>query len=257
MSLLKIEGLKKLYLLDELEVKALDGIDLEVAEGEFIVVVGRSGSGKTTLLRILAGLEAKTAGEIRFRGELADGEHSLPVGMVFQEPRLLPWLTVEKNLLFPFLAGAQQESARGKAAGLLQMLGLENFGKAMPAQLSGGMAQRAALGRALIADPEIVLLDEPLGSLDYFTRATLQQELARLHCEGGRTFIMVTHDVVEALLLATRVLVLQSGRITGAFRVPLAYPRRRGDMRLQALVSEILSAIDGDSCQKEENADEF
>lgn len=257
MSLLKIEGLKKLYHLDELEVKALDGIDLEVAEGEFIVVVGRSGSGKTTLLRILAGLETKTAGAIRFRGELADGEHSLPVGMVFQEPRLLPWLTVEKNILFPFLAGGRQQPVLGKTAELLQMLGLEDFGNAMPAQLSGGMAQRAALGRALIADPEIILLDEPLGSLDYFTRATLQQELARLHCEGGRTFIMVTHDVVEALLLATRILVLQSGRITGAFRVPLEYPRRRGDMRLQALVSEILSAIDGDSRQKEEMADEF
>lgn len=257
MSLLKIEGLKKLYHLDELEVNALNGIDLEVAAGEFIVIVGRSGSGKTTLLRILAGLEAKTAGEIRFRGELTDGGHSLPVGMVFQEPRLLPWLTVEKNILFPFLANGKQQSVRGKAAELLQMLGLKGFGNAIPAQLSGGMAQRAALGRALIADPEIVLLDEPLGALDYFTRATLQQELVRLHCEGGRTFIMVTHDVVEALLLATRVLVLQNGRITGTLRVPLEYPRRRGDMRLQTLVSEVLSAIDGDCRQKEDTADEF
>lgn len=256
MSLLKIEKLEKLYPLGELEVMALNGIDLEVEEGEFIVIVGRSGSGKTTLLRILAGLEAKTAGEITFRGEQADGERSLPVGMVFQEPRLLPWLTVEKNILFPFLARGSQASAAVKAAKLLEMLGLEGFGNALPAQLSGGMAQRAALGRALIADPEIVLLDEPFGSLDYFTRATLQQELVRLHGKGGRTFIMVTHDVVEALLLATRVLVLQNGRITWSLRVPLTYPRRRGDIELQKFVAEILAAIDEDS-YKGEKIDEF
>lgn len=246
MSLLRIEGLEKLYTLEELDVRALQGIGLEVADGEFIVIVGRSGSGKTTLLRILAGLETKTSGRIEFQGKQVDAEHVLPVGMVFQEPRLLPWLTVEKNILFPFLASGQYPEVREKSSALLNMLGLKEYGNAMPSQLSGGMAQRVALGRALSADPKIVLLDEPLGALDYFTRSALQLELVKLHQAGGKTFIMVTHDVVEALLLATRVLVLKNGKITHSLYVELAYPRSRGDMRLQAMVAEVLSAIENE-----------
>lgn len=253
MSLLKIAGLAKLYSLGQKEVRALDGIDLEVGDGEFIVIVGRSGSGKTTLLRILAGLETKTAGVIEFQGAPLDAEHALPLGMVFQEPRLLPWLTVEKNILFPFLADGRYAVVREQSPRLLKMLGLTGYGDAMPTQLSGGMAQRVALGRALSGNPKIVLLDEPLGSLDYFTRATLQQELVRLYLEGGRTFLMVTHDVVEALLLATRVLVLKNGKITRTLRVPFAYPRRRGDAELQSLVAAVLDAIESDiPCEEAE-----
>lgn len=246
MSLLKIEGLEKLYHLEDLDVRALQGIDLEVADGEFIIIVGRSGSGKTTLLRILAGLDTKTAGRIEFQGEQIDEERFLPVGMVFQEPRLLPWMTVEKNILFPFLASGKYSAVREKSLALLDMLGLKDYGNAMPSQLSGGMAQRVALGRALSGDPKIILLDEPLGALDYFTRSTLQLELVKLYREGGKTFIMVTHDVVEALLLATKVLVLKNGRITHSFSVGLEYPRSRGDMRLQNMVAEVLSAIENE-----------
>lgn len=246
MSLLKIEGLQKLYKLDELDVMALDGIDLDVREGEFIVIAGRSGSGKTTLLRILAGLEMKTSGRIEFQGKQIDEEHFLPVGMVFQEPRLLPWLSVEKNILFPFLASGEYRALGERALAILEMLGLEDYRNAMPRQLSGGMAQRVALGRALSGDPDIVLLDEPLGALDYFTRSALQHELIRIYRGGGKTFIMVTHDVVEAVLMATRVLVLKSGRITHSFDVSLEYPRKRGDMRLQQQVNEILTAIESE-----------
>lgn len=246
MSLLKIEGLRKLYELDGLEVKALDGIDLEVGEGEFIVIVGRSGSGKTTLLRVLAGLEARTSGTIEFLGEPVDGERAMPAGMVFQEPRLLPWLSAEKNILFQFLASGKHRALKEKAAAILEMLGLEDYRNAMPSQLSGGMAQRVALGRALLGEPKVVLLDEPLSSLDYFTRSALQNELVRLYRGGGRTFIMVTHDVVEALLLATRVLVLKDGRITHSFSMGAAYPRSRGDMELQRRVAEVLAAIENE-----------
>lgn len=243
MNLLKIEGLRKLYDLEGADVKALDCINLEVSEGEFIVIVGRSGSGKTTLLRILAGLETKTSGLIEFRDEQVDAGHVLPIGMVFQEPRLLPWLNVEKNILFPFLASGEYRTLGRKSLALLEMLGLENYRNAMPWQLSGGMAQRVALGRALSGDPAMVLLDEPLGLLDYFTRSALQNELVKLYQGGGKTFIMVTHDVTEALLMATRVLVLERGKITRSFAVDMEYPRRRDDMRLQRQAVEVLSAI--------------
>lgn len=244
MSWLKIDNLKKTYLIEEMEVEALRGIDLEIEEGGFIVIVGRSGSGKTTLLRIMAGLEQETEGKMIFKGRVCDQENPLPVGMVFQEPRLMPWLSVESNILFPFLPGGESEALRAKAMGILKMLGLEGYQNAMPDQLSGGMAQRVALGRALSCDPEIVLLDEPLGALDYFTRRALQRELIRIYMEGGKTFMMVTHDVGEALRLGTRVLVLKKGRIEASIPVPLQYPRDRHCETFQSLIDQILTALD-------------
>lgn len=244
MNRLRIEGLKKTYVLDDMEVEALRGVDLEIEDGGFIVIVGRSGSGKTTLLRILAGLEEETEGRIVFNGKVRTSENRLPVGMVFQEPRLLPWLSVENNILFPFLPGGEARSLRPKAYELLKMLGLEGYQNAMPNQLSGGMAQRVALGRALSCDPEIVLLDEPLGALDYFTRRTLQRELVRIYLEGGKTFLMVTHDVGEALRLGTRILVLKEGMIEASIPVPMEYPRERRCDLFQSLLDEVLTAID-------------
>ena len=244
MSWLRIENLKKTYDLEDMKVEALRGIDLEIEEGGFIVIVGRSGSGKTTLLRILAGLEQETEGRIIFKGSVCDKENPLPVGMVFQEPRLLPWLSVESNLLFPFLPGGEAKKLHSKALGLLNMLGLEGYQNAMPDQLSGGMAQRVALGRALSCDPEIVLLDEPLGALDYFTRRVLQRELANIYMKGGKTFLMVTHDVGEALRLGTRVLVLKKGMIDACIPVPLEYPRVRNCNQFQSLLDDVLTALD-------------
>lgn len=244
MSWLKIQNLKKTYLIEEMEVEALRGIELEIEEGGFIVIVGRSGSGKTTLLRIMAGLEQETEGKMIFKGRVCDQENPLPVGMVFQEPRLMPWLSVESNILFPFLPGGESEALSAKAMGILKMLGLEGYQNAMPDQLSGGMAQRVALGRALSCDPEIVLLDEPLGALDYFTRRALQRELLRIYMEGGKTFMMVTHDVGEALRLGTRVLVLKKGRIEASIPVPLQYPRDRHCETFQSLIDQVLTALD-------------
>lgn len=244
MSWLKIQNLKKRYILEDMEVDALNGIDLEIKEGGFLVIVGRSGSGKTTLLRILAGLECETAGEITFKGRICGPESPLPVGMVFQEPRLMPWLSVENNILFPFLPGGRSKEMHQKALDILKMLGLEGYENAMPHQLSGGMAQRVALGRALSCDPEIVLMDEPLGALDYFTRRALQRELVRIYLQGGKTFLMVTHDVGEALRMGTRVLVLKNGMIEASIPIPLEYPRYRHCETFQSLLDEVLTALD-------------
>lgn len=248
MSWLRLENLKKSYDLEDMKVEALRGIDLEIDEGGFIVIVGRSGSGKTTLLRILAGLEQETEGRIVFKGSVCNKENPLPVGMVFQEPRLLPWLSVENNLLFPFLPGGEAQKLHSKALSLLNMLGLEGYQNAMPNQLSGGMAQRVALGRALSCDPEIVLLDEPLGALDYFTRRALQRELANIYMKGGKTFLMVTHDVGEALRLGTRVLVLKKGMIDASIPVPFEYPRVRNCHEFQSLLDDVLTALDDAEC---------
>ena len=244
MNWLSIKGLQKKYELEDMDVDALNGIDMEIEQGGFIVIVGRSGSGKTTLLRILAGLEQQTEGRIIFKGSVCDSEHPLPVGMVFQEPRLLPWLSVENNILFPFHPEGRAKDLHSKAISLLKMLGLEGYENAMPHQLSGGMAQRVALGRALSCDPEIVLLDEPLGALDYFTRRSLQRELARIYMEGGKTFLMVTHDVGEALRLGTRVIVLKKGKIEASIPIGLEYPRDRHCETFQALLDEVLAALD-------------
>ncbi len=164
--------------------------------------------------------------------------------MVFQEPRLLPWLSVENNILFPFHPEGRAKDLHSKAISLLKMLGLEGYENAMPHQLSGGMAQRVALGRALSCDPEIVLLDEPLGALDYFTRRALQRELARIYMEGGKTFLMVTHDVGEALRLGTRVIVLKKGKIEASIPIELEYPRDRHCETFQTLLDEVLAALD-------------
>ena len=244
MNWLSIKGLQKKYELEDMDVDALNGIDMEIEQGGFIVIVGRSGSGKTTLLRILAGLEQQTEGRIIFKGSVCDSEHPLPVGMVFQEPRLLPWLSVENNILFPFHPEGRAKDLHSKAISLLKTLGLEGYENTMPHQLSGGMAQRVALGRALSCDPEIVLLDEPLGALDYFTRRALQRELARIYMEGGKTFLMVTHDVGEALRLGTRVIVLKKGKIEASIPIELEYPRDRHCETFQTLLDEVLAALD-------------
>lgn len=244
MSGLKIENLKKTYELEDMNVQALDGISLDIEEGGFIVIVGRSGSGKTTLLRILAGIEEQTEGMITFRDKVCTAEEPLPVGMVFQEARLMPWLSVRENILFPYLPNGNSNKMNEKMFSILKILKLEGYENALPSQLSGGMAQRVALGRALSCEPEIVLLDEPFGALDYFTRRALQRELTRIYLEGGKTFLMVTHDVGEALRLATLILVLKNGKIELSLQVPIGYPRVRNCPEFQGLVDTLLGALD-------------
>jgi sulfonate transport system ATP-binding protein len=216
----------------------LEDFSLSVRPGEFISIVGSSGCGKSTLLRILVGLEDSYEGEILVDGKPIAGP-SLNRGIVFQDHRLFPWLTVEGNVAMAF--EARYVPADEKARLIrehLALVGLQGFEKAYPYQLSGGMAQRTAIARALINHPEILLLDEPFGALDALTRLRVQKELQRIWMQKRITMILVTHDIEEAIFLGDRVVILQPnpGRVRRIVEVDLPHPRDRessGFMRLR------------------------
>ncbi|MCX7828720.1 MAG: ATP-binding cassette domain-containing protein [Thermanaerothrix sp.] len=226
------------------EVEALKGVSLEVPRGSFTVVVGASGSGKTTLLRIIGGLERPDRGQVLLRRSSKDDRRH-PVGMVFQEHRLFPWLTVLRNVAFPLEGLMPPKEASMRAMESLEMVGLARFAYAMPKELSGGMAQRAALARALAFQPEVVLMDEPLGALDYFTRRELQLKLQDILLNMKRTFVMVTHDVDEAVFLADQVAVLREGRLVGTLDVPIPRPRDLDLPEVIPLRRKVLEMIGG------------
>lgn len=232
----------------------LAGIDLDVEEGEFIAILGFSGAGKTTLISAIAGLIEPDAGEILLRGKAVDGP-GRDRGLVFQSYSLLPWLDVQRNVALAVDAVHKDKTAAERAALVKQKVELVGLGHAMdrkPAQLSGGMRQRVAVARALAMEPEILLLDEPLSALDALTRAKLQDEIERIRAQEGRTIILVTNDVDEALLLADRVAVLTpapAARIGRIFDVALPRPRDReavnDSTEFQALRSEIVGYLSG------------
>jgi NitT/TauT family transport system ATP-binding protein len=206
-------------------IRALEGIDLDIAAGEFVCVLGASGCGKSTLLLIIAGLIEPTSGEIRLDGALVRGP-SRERGVVFQEYALLPWKTVRANVeLGPRLQGRSRAEARLIAERYLDMVGLGAFSRSYPHQLSGGMRQRAAVARTLAAEPSVLLMDEPFAAVDAQTRSVLQEELVRIWQQTGRTIVFVTHSVEEAALLADRVIVLSTspGRVKAVH--PVTMPR--------------------------------
>jgi len=203
--------------------EALDDISFSVCPQEFICVIGPSGSGKSTLLRVLAGLLRPTQGEVIFAG---GGQPRL--GMVFQQANLMPWRTVLENITLPLeLRGVEAQEAERRANEWIEQVGLQGFEQSWPRTLSGGMAQRVAMARALIQDPDLLLLDEPFGSLDALTRERMGNELLELWEHRRKTVIMVTHSISEALLLADRVLVFSQrpGRVSLDLRVDLPRPR--------------------------------
>lgn len=208
--------------------KALDRISFTVRPQEFLCVLGPSGSGKSTLLRILAGLLCPTSGEVIFEGRRLDGPRP-GVGFVFQKANLMPWRSVLKNILLPLeLAGVDREKAIAKAQELVDLVGLSGFEEVLPVELSGGMAQRVAIARALAADPDLLLLDEPFGSLDALTRERMGDELLRIWSARRKTVVMVTHSISEALYLADRVLVFgpRPGWVRMDLTVDLPRPRQ-------------------------------
>jgi sulfonate transport system ATP-binding protein len=226
------------------QVTALQNFSLDIAAGELVVLVGSSGCGKSTLLRMLIGLEPVTQGEIRINGEPVRGVGK-ERGIVFQEPRLFPWLTVIDNVM---LGLADEKLSRGEAparAGDAGARTAQEFAHALPARLSGGMAQRVAIARGLIARPQILMLDEPFGALDALTRHTLQQELLHIHRSAGTTTLLVTHDVEEAVALADRVVVLspRPGRIREVVTLALPHPRQRDDESFSAACRQIRTLI--------------
>jgi sulfonate transport system ATP-binding protein len=208
-------------------VRALDGVSLEVAPGEIVVIIGGSGCGKSTLLRAASGLDVATQGRVALDAVTIEAPHE-KIGLIFQEPRLLPWLSVADNVAF----GLSQlpKAERGKRVTLaLERVGLTDKAGVWPRELSGGQAQRVAIARALVTRPSVLLLDEPFSALDAFTRAELQDHLLDLWEEGRPILVLVTHDIEEALVLASRVVVMraQPGRIAGILDVPLPRPRDR------------------------------
>jgi NitT/TauT family transport system ATP-binding protein len=211
---------------------AVDGATLDVAEGEFVAIVGPSGCGKTTFLNAVDGLLPITSGVLTLSGRQID-RPGHDRGMVFQQPSLLPWRTVIGNVMYGVeLLKLPKEEARSRAKRFVDMVGLEGFAESFPLELSGGMQQRVNLARALAVDPEILLLDEPFAALDAQTRETMQQELLRIWNETRKTAVFITHDIVEAVYLADRVIVFTArpGRVKEILKVDIPRPR---DLRVK------------------------
>jgi len=228
--MIRLSGVSRSFAGRSGTVEALRDLHLEVGDGEFVAVVGRSGCGKSTLLRLIAGLLPASAGEITVSGERVTGPRR-DIAMMFQRPALLPWRTVLDNVLLPVqIYGWRKSAHRQRALELLELAGLSGFEKRMPYELSGGMQQRVALCRALIANPRVMLMDEPFSALDALTREELSVELQKIHMENNATIVFVTHSIDEAVLLADRVVVLspRPGRIREVLEIKIPRPRTLG-----------------------------
>jgi NitT/TauT family transport system ATP-binding protein/sulfonate transport system ATP-binding protein len=238
-----IRDLSKSFTLNRSSLAVLRNLSLTIAGGEALAIVGPSGCGKTTLLRVLAGLEEPDAGEVLIDGTPVHGLGT-ERAIIFQEPRLLPWLTVLGNVAFALeVRGIPRAEAEERARHFTRLVGLTEFESAWPRQLSGGMAQRVGIARALTARPEILLLDEPLGALDAMTKLTMQEELARIWQEEKLTLILVTHDLEEAIYLADRVLVLpkEKGQTPRLIDIDLPKPKDRNSPQFVALRKELMA----------------
>lgn len=229
----------------------LADVDLEVRVGEVVALLGASGSGKSTLLRLVAGLDAPTSGEVRVGGRPVQGIEDR-AAVVFQEPRLLPWRTLAANVSFGLPGGTSRDAGRATVAHWLEAVGLGGSAGLRPRQVSGGMAQRAALARALVRSPGVLLLDEPFAALDALTRLRMQDLVDELQHTSGTTVLLVTHDVDEALQLADRIVVLGAApgadasagvAVRSVLDVPGSRPRDRADPRLARLRVDLLDEL--------------
>jgi sulfonate transport system ATP-binding protein len=221
----------------------LRGVDLDIAAGQFVAIVGRSGCGKSTLLRLLAGLDQPTGGTIEIDGQSDNWRDR--VRLMFQEPRLLPWQRIVANVEVGLSHARDKVDRRRQAIETLAQVGLSERGKEWPAVLSGGQKQRVALARALVSHPRILAFDEPLGALDALTRIEMQALIEQVWEDKGFTAIVVTHDVTEAVALADRILLLDAGRVEMDVTVDLPRPRRRGDPAAAAIEGRILDRLLG------------
>jgi len=234
---IELSGVTKVFGTGRNELVALSNIDLDVAQGEIVCLVGTSGCGKTTILNLVAGLDRPTAGTVATRGRPS---------LMFQEAALFPWLTVQANVELPMrLAGVGKAERRQRAADLLDTVHLGGFGKRLPHQLSGGMRQRVAMARAFAQDADILLMDEPFGALDAMTRDSLHDELEALARGRGLTVLFVTHNVREAARLGDRIVVLspRPGRVKATFDVDIPHPRRIESPEVSGLAGQVTEQL--------------
>lgn len=238
-EVVKITGLNKEYINDKKRFQVLKDINLTVEEGEFITIVGHSGCGKSTLLKIICGLVDYQEGMVERDGKKVTGT-SPQCGMVFQDHRLLPWLKIKDNIAFG-IKDRSKEERKKLVSEHLELVGLEGFENAYPSQLSGGMAQRAAIARGLVANPGILLLDEPFGALDALTRIQMQQEILRIKEKEKTTMIMVTHDIDEAIYLGERIVVMSArpGEIKEIIKTDAYARSNRGSAAFAAYKKQI------------------
>jgi NitT/TauT family transport system ATP-binding protein len=240
----RLANLSHQFRLHNAALPVLEAIDLAVAPGEFVALLGPSGCGKSTLLRLIAGLERPYAGRV-LMGERSVQKPDPSRILVFQDPTLYPWRTVRQNVALGLETRGLVRTQGGRIEATLRLVGLDGFDNAFPHQLSGGMAQRAALARALVNEPSVLLMDEPLANLDSMTRMSMQSELMALWQRERFTAFLVTHDVEEALYLAERIVVLshRPSRIVAELAVDLPYPRHRGSERFVELRHRVLEQL--------------
>jgi ABC-type nitrate/sulfonate/bicarbonate transport system ATPase subunit len=244
-GLVEIKKLRKTFPRNEgTDIVVLDDVDLRFESGEFISLIGHSGCGKSTLLRLIAGLIRQDSGTISLDGvEITKPGYER--GLVFQDPTLFPWMNIYENVAYGLRSRGVYRTEKHRIPDFFKLVGLEGFEKSYPHHLSGGMAQRAALARTLVNQPKVLLLDEPLGALDAFTRMNMQDELLAIWQKRRMTVVMVTHDVDEAIYMATRVLVMspRPAKIEKLIKVEKAYPRRRDDGDFLKLRTDILRIL--------------
>ena len=245
-TVLKLDNVSKSFAKIETDdvTHALSSVTTTMESGEFISMVGPSGCGKSTILRLVAGLIQPTTGSITLNGKPIEGPGP-DRGMMFQKATLFPWLTVYDNIAFSLKMQGKLKGNEDKVEEMIKTIGLQDFREDYPGQLSGGMAQRVALVRSLINEPPVLLLDEPLGALDAFTRMNMQDEILRIWQKKQQLAIMVTHDVDEAIYMGTRVLVMDShpGRIVSDLKIEQPYPRDRSSREFVEYRNEILKQL--------------
>lgn len=243
-STIAVKGVNMIYPGSE-SVHALEDINMEIEDGEFVCIIGPSGCGKSTLLQIIAGLLQQSSGEILLDSKPLTGT-SRDIGVVFQDAALFGWRSVRRNVGFGLeVAGVDKAEIRTSVDKYIELVGLRGFENKYPHQLSGGMRQRAGLARALATNPKIILMDEPFSAIDHLTRINLQHEIIKIWQKEKRTIVFVTHDVTEAVYLASRVVLLRPrpGRIQKIYEVTSAHPRNRNDRRLLDIVDKIYMDI--------------
>lgn len=238
-----IESVNKSFYKTNQEIIALSDVNLKIDKGEFVTIIGPSGCGKSTLLKIIAGLDLQFKGRVSIEEQVLTGP-SIKQGFIFQEHRLFPWLTVEKNIAADL--SLRDPNVQKKVSELIEIVRLKGFEKAYPRELSGGMLQRAAIARALLRDPDVLLLDEPFGALDAFTRTHLQDVLLDIWKKKGTTMILVTHDIDESVYLANRVVIMspRPGKVSKVIPVNLPFPRKKASVSFQQVRQLVLAEFE-------------